>query len=1120
MLNGSKKINSAIMFISGITLIIISGLTFVTTNWNIMTGIHKTGVMCLMTALFFFGSLLAGKIKLENTGNALYTLGCFFASLTVMGCGWFKLFGEWFSFTGGGKMFLFASATLVLLIAALTGALKYNRRHYAIIMWCTITVFVVCVLFGLDACIHINKNLINIVLAIYSLLTVLFQKKMLSIKNTALRKTYHMFVLINTAVIGIFTLFGARDFLTMSLFTICWLKISLNEKEDMAGGIISGLFMFMSIMAITNPSAVGDYIITLAAFTAAASVLAKGLPVNRVTGQVFRIFSIICMSITLCLYLGSLVSNPSLSSLAGIVVLLINNIVLIYKGENSMKYILPFTFALFAAGAAALSDMSESLSYILLSSITLSGFLCTLKFKSLRSVLSDIVTGFLIIYGFRYIPSDIFCYINILMFFGVTMYLLLENKSISRLVLSYIFPYLLIALLSTDAIPTENGSEILFHCVFLSLAFAAVLIKDTRFRHFETSMLIASLFFSIFIAPSENPCFAFIYTALWALKTYKSRNTGEYVSITIAVCEAYLSVLLLHNKYDSLSLCTLCCAVPFTVMVLSFIKSTLAKKLARAGEWSSYFAVSIMLLLIRDCSNPELITVSVFSLAVYAIVCRRGSNTFAFMPIAYIYSVITIKAVSELDIVPMTMVLYTVSIGISIVSGLSRKYQKIDYPAVFAVIPVLALLIHCNDLIWGILLSSVILLCTALTRPVSNLKSMLLSGSSMFFAAALCIQRFVTVPELIYSEYIVAVIMSFMFSLRLIWGKNEIVSIFCCYVYVVGFIRLFSDALGLGIVTDSVILTAVGFTIMLISLIINNRKWYFLGSVTLYSALALMLHFIDKAQHYELIICMVLSIISYIAVCKNGNNSFGIMPIIYVYCIIAYYTAFLNEAYMTAILYAVSIAINIIGALCKKHQKIEYTAICGIIPVITLIVEHSDPFYSILLGSILCGLSAAHRKKGNVKKVLVTCSSLLLDLALILQRLIAVPEIIGEEYIVAIIMLFAFSLRYIWGRNKVISMLIYLTGILSLVFLIIDAAISGLVADGIILGIISLIIMLAGFAAKKKKWFILGTASLIFVSIYMTKDFWLSLGWWAYLMLAGMILIGIAGANEWKKHMK
>ena len=52
---------------------------------------------------------------------------------------------------------------------------------------------------------------------------------------------------------------------------------------------------------------------------------------------------------------------------------------------------------------------------------------------------------------------------------------------------------------------------------------------------------------------------------------------------------------------------------------------------------------------------------------------------------------------------------------------------------------------------------------------------------------------------------------------------------------------------------------------------------------------------------------------------------------------------------------------------------------------------------------------------------------------------------------------------------------------------------------------------------KLKKWFILSTVTLLIFTVYMTRSFWASIAWWVYLLAVGLILIGLAAANEISK---
>ncbi|MDF2595948.1 MAG: hypothetical protein K0R69_2289, partial [Clostridia bacterium] len=89
-----------------------------------------------------------------------------------------------------------------------------------------------------------------------------------------------------------------------------------------------------------------------------------------------------------------------------------------------------------------------------------------------------------------------------------------------------------------------------------------------------------------------------------------------------------------------------------------------------------------------------------------------------------------------------------------------------------------------------------------------------------------------------------------------------------------------------------------------------------------------------------------------------------------------------------------------------------------------------------------------------------------------------------------------------------------LTALVCLLRLGVDAVSYENAIDTLVIGISALAILLISFYYKRKSWFVLSTVTLVFLVLYMSKSFWLSLAWWIYLLVAGIILIGTAAANE------
>jgi len=69
----------------------------------------------------------------------------------------------------------------------------------------------------------------------------------------------------------------------------------------------------------------------------------------------------------------------------------------------------------------------------------------------------------------------------------------------------------------------------------------------------------------------------------------------------------------------------------------------------------------------------------------------------------------------------------------------------------------------------------------------------------------------------------------------------------------------------------------------------------------------------------------------------------------------------------------------------------------------------------------------------------------------------------------------------------------------------------------IILGILSILSIIVSMQYRIRCYFFVGIATLAFNILIQTKPFWGSLPWWAYLIISGFILIGLASFNEWQK---
>lgn len=108
---------------------------------------------------------------------------------------------------------------------------------------------------------------------------------------------------------------------------------------------------------------------------------------------------------------------------------------------------------------------------------------------------------------------------------------------------------------------------------------------------------------------------------------------------------------------------------------------------------------------------------------------------------------------------------------------------------------------------------------------------------------------------------------------------------------------------------------------------------------------------------------------------------------------------------------------------------------------------------------------------------------------------------------------FGIVIRKLYGRETGGGFL-FAIGCYSMLRLGIGAAVSENSADLLTVLAVALILFVASFYVKQKKWFLLGGISLVLTGIYMHMKLTQGRQWWVYLLLVGLLLIVVAAANE------
>jgi len=111
-----------------------------------------------------------------------------------------------------------------------------------------------------------------------------------------------------------------------------------------------------------------------------------------------------------------------------------------------------------------------------------------------------------------------------------------------------------------------------------------------------------------------------------------------------------------------------------------------------------------------------------------------------------------------------------------------------------------------------------------------------------------------------------------------------------------------------------------------------------------------------------------------------------------------------------------------------------------------------------------------------------------------------------------------FSLKFIYKeereklakfQNAIYTLCIFILGVF--------AVDEGNVNNAIIYILICIFTFVIAIIYKNKFMRNVGFGFALLTALYMTRDFWLSIGWWAILLVLGILLIVFAATNEKRK---
>lgn len=302
---------------------------------------------------------------------------------------------------------------------------------------------------------------------------------------------------------------------------------------------------------------------------------------------------------------------------------------------------------------------------------------------------------------------------------------------------------------------------------------------------------------------------------------------------------------------------------------------------------------------------------------------------------------------------------------------------------------------------------------------------------------------------------------------------------------------------------------------------------------------AVVSNFADYSFEWtELLIGLVSIALALCVVKLSGMVVLNIFPLfVLIWAINSVYSTELSSLEITLIYIVVIFAIKTVGEKfqstlyksaeddsAETYKTIDWYAIATLILIFNLFDLYPEKWYLEVIPYLLLPYllySQINRVKvGFPKRIAKTLAagSLLLPYYYVLDK-IKIPTLIEMELSVLPWILIVVGLsKKVWSdKNEVIKKVEL--GVLIAVFGILTADAVGKndPYEGILLGGISLVSVIAGMQFKKKSFFFVGLGTLVLNVLYMSKGFWGNMPWWVYLLAAGLILIGVASVNEMEK---
>lgn len=1136
-----------LVFFIGVLFVIVAGIIFTTTTWRILPNIVKVMIIFALIILFFATSVFSNrKLHLSQTSLTFYSLGSLFIPVSLIGMGHFEMLGSYLSLDGDGKFLLGVFAAFLLTIACTYGAKCYRSRLFVWFSYGAETAAVFFLFWQVSS----DSEIRCLLLALYCTLIVLLKGKVSSFQNkfeesdflnhnlvSAFSRYADIVFYVIGAVLFVMGLFNFSTIWTLTLlcilFSMTW-AIIVYEQHWMHW--IHPFVMLSIAFGISTFECFGDYqVFVFEGLCFLAFLLyrfircEKELLFRTVVSDI--LFYIAC-GVTSLIYLSISLFSDSLAfvemtaPIAASVLMLFILIVHTFSRKEEIlgkfaAYLLPWNALYILYWVNGLFE---------------------------ESIMSRL---FLIFFIF-------------LMLFTLLLMLVTKRTSILRRV-EYPFSIMLavtgVIACIVELTVLENHYEPVY--LWLFTLYAAVKLYE------KLSARNEAVYRTFNPATSQTEPTDVESNAGQAVANVADLHRGSQFWLYLGmICATFASITTLYEACPDMKTEHKLLLLLGVTMLLLVVELFLppVQRLIRILEKDVrlfltvllhiYFVTLFIVWYVPEPSSAATGLVLILAVAVCQLVLYRQNNTIA----GFVSMILLQPIVNEvlltfdlqenvINLILVAEMLALLTIGRFVFRNVIKTEAKtdeksatylIDWIGICAIFAPLTFLVSSNEL-WGFAAKFMLVIYALnfLKRVKPTANKLIYTVVAGLLCNALATQPFVKIPRLFMAEVdIIAVLLFAACLYKMIWKGYEkyfawvlYAAISMCFIY-----QFFDAAFGQDHV--DILIFLVGVLIVAVSVVISkSRRYSVMAQVLLLFGLMAVSQMEmpvigDVMVHINYTVLIICAALCQWALYRRRCLWAGAIPVIILLSVygkwinlfdfatnvrlFAWLLMFLSMLVLSRFLHHEKTFV-----VSKEEVLIDWYAILNIVPTIILLAQWQEELWHFagLMMLIMYLMSFYRRIHEKADQFILTAAFFVMCIAWWTQPFFTVPDFIQAEWnMVALVLFTLYLYKGIWKQfEKAMSWLFCIVVAACMVWQGIDAVRDKELIDVLILGIAALVILLVSFWIKSKRWFLLAAITLVTLIVYISRDFWLSLAWWVYLLATGIILITLASVNEYYK---